>query len=62
MIVDRKSEVAPEPKDIGAHTVQLQDYLRATGAPRGALVYITMGSVPRRSLGCARRRTDEMPG
>jgi hypothetical protein len=44
-IVDWKSDVAPGPKDIGAHTVQLQDYLRATGTPRGALVYMTTGSV-----------------
>jgi len=44
-IVDWKSDVAPGPKDVGAHTVQLQDYLRATGTPRGALVYMTTGSV-----------------
>ena len=45
VILDWKSDVAPQPKDIAAHAVQLQDYLRATGTPRGALVYMTTGSV-----------------
>ncbi|MFM9848925.1 MAG: UvrD-helicase domain-containing protein [Hyphomicrobiaceae bacterium] len=45
VIVDWKSDVAPRAEDIAAHAAQLQDYLRATGAPRGALVYMTTGSV-----------------
>lgn len=45
VILDWKSDVAPRPEDIDAHAAQLQDYLRATGAPRGALVYMTTGLV-----------------
>jgi CRISPR-associated exonuclease Cas4 len=45
VIVDWKSDVAPRPDDIAAHAAQLQGYLQATGAPRGALVYMTTGSV-----------------
>ena len=45
VILDWKSDVAPRPEDIGAHAAQLQDYLRATGAPRGVLVYMTPGLV-----------------
>jgi CRISPR-associated exonuclease Cas4 len=45
VIVDWKSDVAPRSEDVGTHAAQLQDYLRATGAPRGALVYMTTGVV-----------------
>jgi ATP-dependent exoDNAse (exonuclease V) beta subunit len=45
VIVDWKSDVAPRAEDIASHAAQLQDYLRATGAPRGVLVHMTTGSV-----------------
>ena len=45
MVVDWKSDVDPSDADIRFHAGQLEDYLRATGAPRGALVYMTPGLV-----------------
>jgi hypothetical protein len=37
--------VNPSDGDIRLHTSQLEEYLRATGALRGALVYMTQGLV-----------------
>lgn len=45
VVVDWKSDVDPSDADIHLHAGQLEDYLRATGAPRGALVYMTPGVV-----------------
>jgi ATP-dependent exoDNAse (exonuclease V) beta subunit len=45
VIVDWKSDVDPSDADIRLHAGQLEDYLRATGAPRGAVVYMTPGLV-----------------
>ena len=45
VVVDWKSDVDPSDADICVHASQLEDYLRATGAPRGALVYMTPGLV-----------------
>jgi ATP-dependent exoDNAse (exonuclease V) beta subunit len=45
VILDWKSDVAPRPEDIGAHAAQLRHYLLATGASRGAIVYMTTGAV-----------------
>jgi ATP-dependent exoDNAse (exonuclease V) beta subunit len=45
VVVDWKSDVAPSTGDIQRHASQLQDYLAATDAPRGALVYMTPGTV-----------------
>jgi CRISPR-associated exonuclease Cas4 len=45
VVVDWKSDVDPSDADIRWHAGQLEDYLRATGAPRGALVYMTPGLV-----------------
>jgi hypothetical protein len=45
VVVDWKSDLAPSEEDVREHTRQLGDYLQATGAPRGALVYMTSGSV-----------------
>ena len=45
VVVDWKSDVDPSDADIRLHSGQLEDYLRATGAPRGALVYMTPGLV-----------------
>jgi CRISPR-associated exonuclease Cas4 len=45
VVVDWKSDVDPSDADIRFHAGQLEDYLRATGAPRGMLVYMTPGVV-----------------
>jgi CRISPR-associated exonuclease Cas4 len=45
IVVDWKSDISPSDEDIANHSAQLSDYLRATGAPRGALVYMTTGAV-----------------
>jgi ATP-dependent exoDNAse (exonuclease V) beta subunit len=45
VVVDWKSDVDPSDADIRLHAGQLEDYLRVTGAPRGALVYMTPGLV-----------------
>ena len=45
VVVDWKSDVDPSDVDIRLHAGQLEEYLRATGAPRGALVYMTPGLV-----------------
>ena len=42
-VFDWKSDVAPSPADRTQHAGQLSDYLSATGAPRGAVVYMTLG-------------------
>jgi ATP-dependent exoDNAse (exonuclease V) beta subunit len=42
-VFDWKSDVAPSPADRSQHAGQLSDYLSATGAPRGAVVYMTLG-------------------
>lgn len=44
-VLDWKSDVAPTEEDMRDHTRQITDYLEATGAPRGALVYMTLGAV-----------------
>jgi CRISPR-associated exonuclease Cas4 len=45
VVVDWKSDIDPSDKDMEFHAQQLSDYLRATGANRGALVYMTRGLV-----------------
>ncbi|MBN9560761.1 MAG: UvrD-helicase domain-containing protein [Alphaproteobacteria bacterium] len=45
VVIDWKSDVDPSDADIRLHAGQLEDYLRATGAPRGTLVYMTPGLV-----------------
>ncbi|MRX36935.1 UvrD-helicase domain-containing protein [Aminobacter sp. MDW-2] len=45
VVVDWKSDIDPTEADMRLHAVQLEDYLRATGAARGALVYMTPGTV-----------------
>jgi hypothetical protein len=45
VVVDWKSDVDPSDTDIRLHAGQLEEYLRVTGAPRGALVYMTPGLV-----------------
>ncbi len=43
--LDWKSDVAPTEDDVQAHARQLLAYLRVTAAPRGVLVYMTLGVV-----------------
>ena len=45
VVIDWKSDVDPDETDMRFHAGQLEDYLRATGAERGALVYMTPGFV-----------------
>lgn len=45
IVVDWKSDVDPSDKDMRVHAGQLADYLRVTGASRGALVYMTPGVI-----------------
>ena len=45
VVVDWKSDVAPSEQDMREHERQLSDYLAAIGTPRGALVYMTSGTI-----------------
>ncbi len=45
VVLDWKSDVAPTSEDTRIHAAQLRDYMTAIGAPRGAVVYMTSGSV-----------------
>ncbi|MER9599306.1 hypothetical protein [Mesorhizobium sp. M0244] len=45
VVLDWKSDIAPTQEDMRIHAGQLEDYLRTTGARRGALVYMTLGTV-----------------
>lgn len=44
-VLDWKSDIAPSAQDRARYTAQLQDYMMATGAPRGAVVYMSLGEV-----------------
>jgi hypothetical protein len=45
VVIDWKSDVDPSEADMRLHAGQPEVYLRATGAPRGVLVYMTPGLV-----------------
>jgi hypothetical protein len=45
LVIDWKSDVNPDTAAQGAHAAQLRDYLTATGAERGAIVYMSAGHV-----------------
>jgi ATP-dependent exoDNAse (exonuclease V) beta subunit len=45
VVLDWKSDIAPTEQDMRDHAGQLSDYLRATGGPRGAIVYMTSGLI-----------------
>lgn len=44
-VLDWKSDVSPSDEDMRLHAAQLRDYMQAVDAQRGALVYMTSGSV-----------------
>jgi ATP-dependent exoDNAse (exonuclease V) beta subunit len=44
-VIDWKSDIAPGPQQMADHVDQIRLYLAATGAPRGALVYMSLGRV-----------------
>ncbi|RVK33830.1 UvrD-helicase domain-containing protein [Sinorhizobium meliloti] len=45
VLVDWKSDIAPNEQNLRDHARQLSDYLEATGAARGALIYMTPGII-----------------
>ena len=45
LAIDWKSDVAPTDATIGLYRAQIGDYLAATGAPKGLLVFMTSGRV-----------------
>lgn len=45
VVLDWKSDIAPTEENMRIHAGQLEDYLRTTGADRGALVYMTLAIV-----------------
>lgn len=44
-VFDWKSDVAPSAQDMQRHASQLLTYLKLSGAPKGAVVYMTSGAV-----------------
>jgi hypothetical protein len=44
-ILDWKSDIAPSQGERSGYIGQLSEYLAATGAPRGALVYMSLGEI-----------------
>jgi ATP-dependent exoDNAse (exonuclease V) beta subunit len=45
VVVDWKSDVAPTAEDVRVHAGQIRHYMAALDAARGALVYMTSGTV-----------------
>jgi exodeoxyribonuclease-5 len=45
VVIDWKSDVAPEPRRLGHYQAQVRAYLEMTGAGRGLLVFMTLGHV-----------------
>jgi hypothetical protein len=45
LVLAGRADIAPTSQDIRTHPTQLQHYMMAIGAPRGALVYMTPGIV-----------------
>jgi hypothetical protein len=44
-VLDWKSDVSPTWEDRSGHIGQLSDYLASIGAPKGAIVYMSLGEV-----------------
>jgi hypothetical protein len=47
LVVDRKTDVSPSVQQIDLYREQMRDYLAATGAPEGLLVFVTTGQLVR---------------
>jgi exodeoxyribonuclease-5 len=47
LVVDWKTDVSPSAQQIDLYREQMRDYLDATGAPEGLLVFVTTGQVVR---------------
>jgi hypothetical protein len=47
LVVDWKTDVSPSAQQIELYREQLRDYLTATGAPEGLLVFVTTGELVR---------------
>jgi hypothetical protein len=50
LVIDWKSDVAPGATTIAGYAAQVRTYLRATGAARGLVVFMTSGRVVRVEL------------
>ena len=46
-VVDWKSDVNPTPADVETYRCQVRDYLTATGASSGLIVFLTSGRIER---------------
>ena len=44
-VLDWKSDVSPSRDDRSLHIAQLKDYIDAIGAPKVAIVYMSLGEV-----------------
>jgi len=50
LIIDWKTDVGPSAQQIELYRGQVHDYLDATGAPQGLLVFVTTGQLVRVSV------------
>jgi hypothetical protein len=50
LVIDWKTDVSPTVQQIELYRAQMRDYLAATRAPEGLLVFVTTGQVVRVSL------------
>jgi ATP-dependent exoDNAse (exonuclease V) beta subunit len=44
-VLDWKSDISPSQEDRSGHIAQLKDYVETIGAPKGAIVYMSLGEV-----------------
>ncbi len=44
-VLDWKSDISPSRDDRLGHIAQLKDYIKTIGAPKGAVVYMSLGEV-----------------
>jgi hypothetical protein len=47
LVIDWKTDVVPSAQQIELYREQMRDYLAATGAPEGLLVFVTTGQLLR---------------
>ena len=50
LVIDWKTDVNPTAQQVQLYREQLRDYLTATGAPEGLLVFVTSGQLVRVKL------------